>query len=62
MGGFGRISLGNTGNFTDDRSKDSSKYYVSPDLYLKWEVEVNFGGVLELVGEGDYTLEWEHLT
>ena len=37
------------------RSKDSSKYYVSTKLYLKWEVGVNFGGVLGQVKEGDYT-------
>jgi len=39
------------------RSKDSSKCYVSTELYLKSEVGVNFGGVLGQMGEGDYTLE-----
>ena len=39
------------------RSKDSSKCYVSTELYQKSEVGVNFGGVLGQMGEGDYTLE-----
>ena len=42
-------------------SKDSSKCYASTELYLKWEVGVNFGGYLGQVGEGDYALDWEYL-
>ena len=42
-------------------SKDSSKCYVSTELYLKWEVGVNFGGFWGQMGEGDYALDWKHL-
>ena len=42
------------------RSKDSSKCYASTELYLKWEVGVNFVGYLGQVGEGDYALDWEY--
>ena len=42
-------------------SKDSSKCYASTELYLKWEVGVNFGGYLGQVEEGYYALDLEYL-
>ena len=55
VGGFGRISLGNTGNFTNAKVKRFKQVLCEHKLYLKWEVGVNFGGVLGQVEEGDYT-------